>query len=87
MKHAAARSFWSTYRQLPEHIRQLARRNYQLLRENPLHPSLHFKEVNAPKRLWSARVGLHYRALALSVPEGFVWVWIGHHATYDRLIQ
>ncbi|OQX16136.1 MAG: hypothetical protein BWK73_04540 [Thiothrix lacustris] len=87
MRHAAARSFWAAYRQLPEPIRQLARRNYQLLREDHLHPSLHFKEVNAKKRLWSARVGIHYRALALAVPEGYVWVWIGHHAVYDRLIK
>ncbi|MFI0398784.1 MAG: hypothetical protein ACH34X_06875 [Thiolinea sp.] len=58
-----------------------------MLREDPLDPSIHFKEVNAAKQLWSARVGIHYRALALAVPEGYVWIWIGHHAEYDQLIQ
>ena len=28
-----------------------------------------------------------HSALALSVPEGYVWVWIGDHTTYDRLIK
>ena len=87
MKHGAHRNFWQAYRQLPAPIRQLARKNYQLLREDVFHPSLHFKEVNQAKNYWSARVGLDYRALAKKVPEGYIWVWIGHHSVYDRLIK
>ena len=40
---------------LPEHVRALADKNYALLKENPQHPSLHFKKVG---RFWSVRVGL-----------------------------
>jgi mRNA-degrading endonuclease RelE of RelBE toxin-antitoxin system len=81
--HLASPSFWRAYRDLPEHIRELADRNFALLKENPQHPSLHFKKVG---RLWSARVGLRYRALATEVDEGFLWFWIGSHADYDALI-
>jgi hypothetical protein len=84
MNHRATPRFWSCYRQLPDEIQQLADRNYQLLLANPRHPSLHFKKVGA---LWSARVGLHYRALAIEDGNDFVWFWIGSHSEYDQLIQ
>jgi hypothetical protein len=46
--------------------------------------SLQFKKIG---QLWSARVGLHHRALAAEDGEGFIWVWIGTHAEYERLIK
>jgi hypothetical protein len=36
---------------------------------------------------WSVRVRLHYRALAVEDGADVLWVWIGSHAEYDRLIQ
>jgi hypothetical protein len=69
---------------LPAEIRRLADTNYRLLKSNPNHPSLQFKEVG---RFRSVRVGLHYRALAVEAGEDIVWFWIGHHAEYDRLIR
>ena len=83
MKHSASASFWSAYEALPEDVRRLADRCYALLKENPSHPSLRFKPVG---RYWSVRVGLHYRALGVSVEGGVVWFWIGTHAQYDKLI-
>jgi hypothetical protein len=38
-------------------------------------------------KLWSARVGLHYRALATEADGDLVWFWIGSHAEYDRLTK
>jgi hypothetical protein len=85
MRHYASPSFWTAYEKLPAQVRELADRNYALLKENPRHPSLHFKKVG---RFWSVRVGLRYRALAVEVEDedGFVWFWIGSHADYDALI-
>ena len=37
-------------------------------------------------KFWSARVGLSHRALAIEDGEGFLWVWIGPHDEYERLI-
>ncbi len=54
-----------------------------LLKENPYHPSLHFKKVGDS---WSARANLEYRALALETEEVFYWYWIGLHDEYERLI-
>jgi hypothetical protein len=84
MNHRATARFWACYRGLPEEVRRQADRDYELLRADPRHPSLHFKKVGA---FWSVRVGLHYRALAVEDGDNIVWVWIGSHAEYDRLVQ
>ena len=64
-------------------VQNLARQNFQLLRTNPRHPSLHFKKVG---KFWSARVGISHRTLAIEDDEGFIWVWIGTHNAYERMI-
>jgi hypothetical protein len=84
VRHLATERFWRLYRQFPQHIQQLADKSFDLLKENPRHPSLHFKKVG---RLWSARVGTHYRALATEEDDDFVWFWIGNHDEYNRLIS
>jgi hypothetical protein len=83
MKHRASRKFWQCYKQLPFEVQRLADRNYQLLKSNPGHPSLHFKPVG---RFWSVRVGLHYRALAIPVEADLVWYWIGTHSEYNGIV-
>ena len=84
VKHHASRRFWQAYDVLPPDVRRLADANFQLLKADPDHPSLHFKKVG---RFWSARVGLHYRALAVEAGSDVLWFWIGHHSEYDRLIR
>jgi hypothetical protein len=84
MKHRASPRFWSHYRALPDEIQELADRGYQMLLQDPRHPSLHYKRIG---RLWSARVGLHHRALATERNEEIVWIWIGSHAEYDLLLR
>jgi hypothetical protein len=83
MRHFASPEFWEAYESLPDKVRELADKNFELLKQNPQDPSLHFKRVG---RFWSARVGLHYRALAVPVDSDLVWFWIGSHADYDALI-
>ena len=80
MRHFASPAFWQAYEKLPANVRALADKNYALLKDNPQHPSLHFKRVG---RFWSVRVGLRYRALAVEAGDALVWFWIGSHADYD----
>lgn len=84
MSHFASPRFWACYSSLPLDVQRLADSAFDLLKENPRHPSLHFKKVG---RFWSARVGLHYRALAVERESDIVWFWIGPHAVYDKLIE
>ena len=83
MRHRANAKFWKFYEQLPKEIQALADKNYELLKRDAKHPSLHFKKFG---RLWSARVGIHYRAVAVEDGSDIVWFWIGHHSEYDRFI-
>ena len=61
MIHHASPGFWGLYHQLPADVRAIADRAFSFLRADPKHPSLHFKRVG---KFWSARVGLHHRAVA-----------------------
>jgi hypothetical protein len=83
MRHWASLAFWQAYSRLPQSVRNVADKNYELLKRDPKHPSLHFKQVG---RYWSVRVGMNYRALGIDVEGGILWFWIGSHADYDRLI-
>ena len=74
----------------PQDIRARADKQFLLLQDNPQHPSLQFKKnpANATARkIWSARVSLNYRALAIKRADGYLWFWIGDHKTYDTLIS
>ncbi len=83
MNHHASPDFWSCYRALPAEVQGLADKSFSLLKADSRHPSLHFKKVG---RFWSARVGMHYRAVAVEAPDGLVWFWIGTHAGYDNIV-
>ena len=87
VNHTAVPEFWRLYRLLPEPVRTTADRQFALMKRHPKHPSLHLKKIGD---LWSVRVGLHYRALGIDLPDGqagILWFWIGSHAQYDRLTQ
>lgn len=84
MKHHASPKYWKHYRKLTEQIRQLADKNFELLKQNPKHPSLHLKQIG---HFWSVRVGRNYRALAIEAEKGLVWFWIGPHDEYERLLK
>jgi len=64
-------------------VRSLAKKNFHLLKADLSHPSLQFKKVG---KVWSARVGSNYRAVATPIDGGFLWIWIGTHAEYDKLL-
>ncbi|MEO8217238.1 MAG: hypothetical protein ABI718_09155 [Acidobacteriota bacterium] len=69
---------------MPAEVQQVARENFELLKSDPRHPSLHLKRVG---RYWSARVGATYRALGVASEAGILWFWIGPHEEYERIIK
>jgi hypothetical protein len=86
VKHYAAPDFWSCYKRLPDDIQQTANKSFALLKQDPRHPSLQLKKLDW---VWSARVGLYYRALAVDVPGGpMVLDWDSRGIRPDgRLVQ
>ena len=84
MTHHTTVDFWDCFNLLPSAVRRLATANYELLRADTRHPSLHFKRIGG---LWSVRVGIGYRALAVAGGDGPIWFWIGSHAEYGQIIR
>jgi len=82
--HKATSRFWKCFQQLPAIIKRHAEENFKLLKENPRHPSLHFKKAG---KIWSVRIGLDYRAIAIEDGSDFIWVWVGSHDEYERMIN
>ena len=89
MEHRAASGFWQEYLALPQEVRGRADKQFLLLKQNPQHPSLQFKKVGERhgQEIWSARITLGYRALAIKRADGYLWFWIGDHRAYERLIS
>lgn len=84
MIHFATADFWYHYRRLPDAVRELADKNFRLLRDDSTHPSLRLKKIPGG---WSARVGLRYRALAIESDGNLHWFWIGPHHEYDQFLK
>jgi hypothetical protein len=82
--HRTSGRFWNLFARLPESVQKVARKNFEQLKDDPSHPSLHFKKVG---NLWSVRAGINHRALALEDGADFIWIWIGPHDEYRRLIK
>lgn len=80
-------SFWEAYFRLSEDIRRRARKAYGLWRDNPFHPSLHFKCINQEENIWSVRVTLSYRAIGFMEGDTVTWFWIGNHDEYERFFS
>jgi len=86
MKSGASKRFWQCYGRVPLHIRHLADKNYELWKADHHHPSLAFKKLHGIGERFSVRVGGHYRAIGERIEDGVVWVWIGTHEDYNRLV-
>ena len=85
-KFKATAKFWEYYDSLPSSIQKLADKKYELLRQDPRHPSLRLKKLQH-RDYWGVRINDDYRALAFEDKDGLCWFWIGDHQTYDRLIR
>ena len=86
MKSVATQRFWELFRALPDEVQNLAVKNYRLWQRDPRHPSLRFRRLQGSDDRFSIRGGDHYRALGRQTGEKMIWVWIGTHSEYDRLV-
>lgn len=85
MRSQTTRQFWRLFSELPSDVRRDAVRAYRVFQDNPAHPGLQFKKLEGEDNVYSARIGLGYRALAIMKKDRLVWFWIGSDADYDRL--
>lgn len=86
MNSRTTRRFRQLFAALPAHVQRQARDAYRLFRQNSSHPGLHFKQVHPDPPMYSARVGISYRAVGTRDGDTIIWFWIGSHAEYDQLL-
>ena len=78
--------FRKCYRDLPREVQLLARVAYRAFQHDPFYPALNFKQVHPSRAYYSARIGIHYRAICHLNAQRALWFWIGSHADYDRMV-
>ena len=87
MKSSVTKTFRKQLEQLPQSVQEQASQAYALWRSEPYHKSLQFKRISQRQPIYSARIGLNYRALGLLEENHIYWFWIGIHAEYDELLK
>lgn len=87
LRSRATPGFWKAYHALPAEIQERAKAAFSRFGEDPSHPGLQFKQVHLSEPIFSVRVSLGWRALAVQREDAWVWFWIGSHAQYDALLK
>lgn len=83
----ATKKFWKAFDKLDETVQKQARASYELFKQEPRHPSLHFKQVHNTLSVYSVRVNLNHRALGIVEDNTVIWFWIGPHDEYEKIIS
>ena len=58
MNSQITEDFLACFGRLPDAVKAQARKAYRLWRENPSHPSLHYKRIHGHDSLYAVRIGL-----------------------------
>ncbi len=87
MRSVTGPRFRKQFAALPTGVQERARLAYRQWVIDPRHPGLHFSRVHPTEPIFSVRIGMHWRAVALIENDLATWFWIGSHADYDRLLD
>ena len=60
MKYRRTKKFRECYDELPEEIKEKAKKAFRLFQENPDHPSLRIRKMVGHKDIWEGHVDIHY---------------------------
>jgi mRNA-degrading endonuclease RelE of RelBE toxin-antitoxin system len=61
MKYIRTKRFHKSYKNLPFHIQEKAKKAFSLFKDNPYHPSLFIKKMKGKENVWEGRVDDFYR--------------------------
>jgi plasmid maintenance system killer protein len=86
MKSRLTPGFRTLFRKLPLPVQRQAYAAYRKFKQDPYHPSLHFKRLKQ-QDVYSVRINANYRALGTWDNDAIVWFWIGAHAGYEQEIS
>lgn len=88
MKSSRTKDFRNLFASLPQHIKETAKKNYEIWREPISFQSRiqggqgQWKHLVSQSRNWMESLGSYGKK-----EEKIVWFWIGSHAKYDRILE
>jgi hypothetical protein len=82
--HKTTTRFQKCFNKLPKQVQKISKKNFELLKKNPAHSSLELKKIG---NFWSVRITMNHRAIAIRDDNDFIWVWIGKHDDYEKMIK
>jgi hypothetical protein len=83
----ATQKFWKCFELLPSEIQDKAKQTYHGWKADPFNPQFSFKQMNSKRAVFSIRIALKYRALAIKQNNTKIWFWIGSHEDYNNLVN
>jgi len=87
MRSLRTRQFKALYDTLPERVQREADNAYHRFKADPSYPGLNLERIQGTRQpVYSARVGLSHRALAVRTEDHWIWFWIGSHSDYDKVL-
>ncbi|MEO7297945.1 MAG: hypothetical protein ABI042_05135 [Verrucomicrobiota bacterium] len=87
MTSRTTKRFRNLLADLPPHVQKQAQEIYIAWMRDPWQPNLHFKQIHATRPIFSARIGIDWRAVCLRSGDNALWYFIGSHADYNKLIK
>src|SRR4029078_3858734 len=76
LKSHTTERFRKALSEMPEDVRRQAKEAYKQFRQDPYHPSLHFKQVHPSRPIYSVRISTQYRAVGIRDGDDIIWFWI-----------
>ncbi len=86
-KSFITKDFLRLFNNFPNRVKKETRKYYKLWKENPTHPSLHFKRISNNSNIYSVRIGIGWRAIGVNDDNCIIWFWIGSHSEYDTYLN
>lgn len=86
MEYKATKSFWEDYKNLPPELKEKAKKNFELFKQNQRHPSLqthHIKGTSNPK-VYEGYLDKGYRFTFHYEEGSVVFRRIGSHGIIDE---
>ncbi len=79
------KQFIECFNKLDPKIQTLARKSFELWKEDPSHVKFKKLKASAQHDIYSAQVGDHFRSICYKEKETgqYVWFWVGSHAEFD----
>lgn len=82
--HSTTGRFWASFERLPKAVQRVAREKLRVVEGEPCASIVAFQEG---RKVLVGKGRAKPRALAIEDGSDFIWVWIGPHDEYRRLIR